>query len=112
MMRIEECIGKHLDINEAINRGFSYCDNSEDEYENSTLEKFLYEYQCDGFTDHSGFNFYSILIHLDGEKILDIERIGHCHMCGGQGADDELDEFPHETLEEEAEVEILSILKN
>ena len=111
-MGIEECIGKDLDINEAINRGFSYCDNSQEEHENSTLEKYLYDYLFDGFTDESGFNFYSILIHLEGERIVDIERIGHCHMCGGQGVDSTLDEFPHETLEAEAEVEIASILKN
>lgn len=31
-------------------------------------------------------------------QIVKIQRMAHCHMCGGQGSDDELKRFPHGTL--------------
>jgi len=74
------------------------------------LEIFLNDFTCDNFTDRTGRNAYSLRLFLDGENIIKINRIGHCHMCG-QGSDDELSRFPHKTLEEEAEDVLSSLLK-
>ena len=71
-----------------------------DEY--TVAEIFLNDFEC-CITDKTGRNAYSIQLSLDADnRIAKIERIGHCHMCHGQGSDDDLKRFPHSTLEEEA----------
>jgi hypothetical protein len=42
-------------------------------------------------------------VYLDGNRIVRIDRVGHCHMCGCQWTHDVLDRFPHRTLEEGAQ---------
>lgn len=63
-----------------------------------------------GDFDCEGYNAYSITIHVVRNLVKRINRVGHCHLCGGQGADSELEESPRETLEREA-VEALAALK-
>jgi hypothetical protein len=65
------------------------------------LEVLLKDFPFDGYTDKAGYNAYSLLVHVTNCKITDIERIAHCHMKGGQGADDELVPPPYRSLEEE-----------
>jgi len=96
-------VGKHIvpaklnDYKLDINPPGSY----DDEF--ITAEIFLYNFDCD-MTDRTGRNAYSLRLYLDNDyKIVDIVRVGHCHMCNGQGSDDDLRTFPHKTLEEEAE---------
>jgi hypothetical protein len=31
--------------------------------------------------------FYSVVLMLKDLRILDVKRIEHCHLCGGQGSD-------------------------
>jgi len=86
----------------------SFCDEGEydEDYDSkgyTIAEIFLSDFDCGGFTDKYGRNAYSIRLILDGDKINKILRVGHIHMCGGQGSDDELPRFPHKSLEKEAE---------
>lgn len=67
-----------------------------------SAEIYLSEFEC-YVTDRAGRNAYSLVIHLVNDRICDIERVGHIHMCGGQGSDDVLNRFPHASLEKEAE---------
>jgi len=61
-------------------------------------------------TDRFGFTDYSVGIYIDGDRIVSLERVGHIHMCGGQGMDDELRRFPHRSLEQEAEDKLKTAL--
>jgi hypothetical protein len=81
------------------------------EYDEFTIaEVFLSDFECNG-TDSEGRNAYSIQLYLDEQdRIAKIQRMGHCHMCGGQGSDDELKRFPHRTLEEEADQALIDLL--
>lgn len=56
------------------------------------------------------YNAYSLEVHVVDGRISDVARIGHCHMCGGQGVDDELSEFYSPNLEAEAEEALKSIV--
>lgn len=67
-----------------------------------SAEIYLSEFECYA-TDRTGRNAYSLVIHLVNDHIYDVERVGHIHMCGGQGSDDVLSRFPHASLEKEAE---------
>jgi hypothetical protein len=58
-----------------------------------------------------GRNAYSIQLSLDEQdRIVNIQRVGHCHMCGGQGQDDDLDVFPHNTLDEELDQVLIQVV--
>jgi hypothetical protein len=63
-----------------------------DEYY-AVAECYLTKFDCCGY-DRTGRNAYSIQVYLDGNRIVRIDRVGHCHMCGGQGADDVLRPLP------------------
>ncbi len=79
----------------------------DDDY--TIAEVFLRDFQC-CITDRSGRNAYSIQLYLDSQsQVAKIVRIGHCHMCHGQGSDDELKRFPHRTLEDQAH-KVLTVL--
>ena len=80
----------------------------DDDY--SVAELYLNNFDC-LVTDRAGRNAYSIQLYLDHDIILGVQRIGHCHMCGGEGSDDELLRYPHKTLEEEAHNILSSLLK-
>ena len=62
----------------------------------------LRDFECE-ITDQFGYTDYSLGIFLDEDRIVSLERVGHVHMCCGQGMDSELRRFPHKTLEKEAE---------
>lgn len=57
-----------------------------------------------------GFNAFSIELLLERDAIKDIQRMGHVHMCGGQGTDKELKKFPRADIEEQAFKEVESII--
>jgi len=79
----------------------------DDEY--TIAEVFLSDYEC-RITDRAGRNAYSIQLYLDNQhQVVKIVRVGHCHMCHGQGSDDDLNRFPHRTLEEQAH-KVLTVL--
>ena len=77
---------------------FYYDDNPE--YTNAEI--ILYDWHCNDCYDNSGYNAYSLKVIVDGDKIIKLIRIGHCHMCGNEGSDDELMRFPYHSLEAEA----------
>jgi hypothetical protein len=86
------------------------CGKYDDEF--TVAEVFLSDFEC-CITDRTGRNAYSIQLYLDEQdRIIRIQRVGHCHMCGGQGSDDELKRFPHRTLEEEAYQVLTDLLSN
>ncbi len=85
-------IGGKVSKEHAIECGF-ICD--EDSGGHPTLEKnFDPGLPAWPLPDKMGFNGYSIVIHLKGDAIRGIERVGHCHMAGGEGADTNLKRFP------------------
>ena len=78
----------------------------------SVAEIFLWDFECNG-TDIEGRNAYSIQLSLDEQdRIVNIQRVGHCHMCGGQGSDDDLDMFPHKSLEDELELVMIQLVNS
>jgi hypothetical protein len=65
---------------------------------------YLCDFDCGGQNmDKTGRNAYSLEIDMDENRIVSIVRNGHCHMCSGQGSDDELRRFPHKSLEAQAQ---------
>jgi hypothetical protein len=76
---------------------------AKDEEEKSAHEIFLHDFPFEGWTDKAGFNAYSIVLAIADGRITDVQRIGHIHMKGGQGSDEELIIFPHRSLEREAQ---------
>ena len=95
-------LGKTVDREQLILHEADIYAPGEFDQEFAVAEVFLWDFACNG-TDSAGRNAYSIQVYLDDQKrIIKIQRVGHCHMCGGQGSDDDLKRFPHSTLEEEA----------
>ncbi|MFC1762977.1 hypothetical protein ACFL6U_12970 [Planctomycetota bacterium] len=100
MMNIEQCIGKPVNREQLTEHEADIYAPGEYSRELTMAEVFLWDFEYNG-TDSSGRNAYSIQLFLDEQdQIVRIQRLGHCHMCGGQGSDDDLDIFPHTTLEE------------
>ena len=101
-MNIEQFIGKTVNQEQLTEHEADIYAPGEYSCELTMAEVFLWDFECNG-TDSLGCNRYSIQLHLDEQdQITRIQRVGHCHMCGGQGSDDDLDVFPHPTLEDEA----------
>ncbi|MFC1652773.1 hypothetical protein ACFL3F_03635 [Planctomycetota bacterium] len=99
IMNLDQFIGKSVELKD--HEADIYAPGESDR-EFTVAEVFLWDFECDG-TDSEGRNAYSIQLYLDEQdRIVRIQRVGHCHMCGGQGSDDSLEVFPHPTLEEEA----------
>lgn len=69
----------------------------------------LHNFNSNASMARSGRNAFSVLLYLKEDKIVWISRVGHCHMCGGQGSDDTILRFPKASLEKEA-TEILDSL--
>jgi hypothetical protein len=100
-------IGKQIKLDEAkaiaTGMGVEFSYDPEEQH----IEMFLSDFEFVGNMDKTGRNGYSLEIDMDGNTIIEITKIGHCHMCSGQGSDDELRRFPHKSLEAQAQ-EILS----
>jgi hypothetical protein len=69
----------------------------------------LTDFNCE-MTDRFGFTDYSLVVYLDEDRIVSLERVGHVHMCGGQGMDSELRRFTHKSLEQEADEKLKTVL--
>lgn len=108
-MKKKEYVGEKIDLAELLATDAEIYEPGESHEEYSLAEIFLSDFECDGFTDRSGRNAYSIQILLEADLIKDLIRVGHCHMCG-QGSDDELKRFPCQSLEDEAEVVISKLI--
>jgi hypothetical protein len=102
-MRKKDFIGKNIDIDYIKKSDVSYHETGKYD-DHPTVEIFLHDYELVSHTDKAGYNAYSILLHLSKNLITNIDRIGHCHMCHGQGSDDLLLRFPHNSLEDEAQI--------
>jgi hypothetical protein len=74
------------------------------EMDDKYYERFLEEYDYEEADSRTGFNHFSILLTIKGNKINEIQRIAHCHMCGGQGTDRVVKVFPFKSLEVEASI--------
>ena len=101
-------IGAHIDVIAAQEAGFE--EASLDHLPNSDWDEDDAEGDEDGADpvgdegtvleayvavgDMGGFNAYSALLVLRDGRLAEIHRVAHCHMCGGQGSDEEVDAFP------------------
>ncbi|MFB3786691.1 MAG: hypothetical protein ACE15F_09995 [bacterium] len=90
----------------------NWVDNDDADNENKMKSVEIYlPYPEDNInTERSGYNMFSVVLILKENKIVNLKRIGHCHMCGGQGTDDELRKYPCPALEEAAEKSIQEII--
>jgi hypothetical protein len=105
-------LGKTVDREQLVVHEADIYAPGEFDSEFAVAEVFLWDFECNGM-DSTGRNAYSIQLSLDADnRIAKIERIGHCHMCHGQGSDDDLKRFPHSTLEEEAHQVLTDLLSN
>ncbi len=98
-MRKSDIVGRWIDIPLAIRKYAAYYSEEEDhddeeeyeeegEQEGENLEIFV------EFAHSAGYDAFSVLLELSGPQVRSVKRIGHVHMCGGQGCDDELYRFP------------------
>lgn len=101
-MQKRKFLGKRISLEEL--KGFDANLYEPGDYDDDykVFQIMLNDFICDGFTDNTGRNAYSIEIFLAGDIIKNITRTGHCHMCGGQCSDDDLNRFPQHSHEEEA----------
>ena len=110
-MKIAQFIGKQMNLSAAeviaIEMGFDFWYNppAEQSGEYGHVEIYLSHFDLKGqHMDKTGRNAYSLEIDTEGNRIVSIVRMGHCHMShSGQGSDDELQRFPHKSLEAEAQ---------
>ncbi|MFX0196314.1 MAG: hypothetical protein ACFFCW_09355 [Candidatus Hodarchaeota archaeon] len=72
---LKSLVGETVDLEKAKKNGYIYNDKS---YDNPVLIKYLTYFQLEGIYDKYGFDNYSVWVFIDGEKIVDIQRIGHC----------------------------------
>ena len=109
-MRTSQFIGKTINRDELAAYEADVHAPGEFDRESTVAEVFLWDFECNG-TDSAGRNAYSIQLYLDDQDhIVRIQRVGHCHMCGGQGSDDDLDVFPHKSLEEDLDQVMLELV--
>lgn len=124
-MRTKELIGKKIDVTmlERVSDDFSLPEEAEhdeipgkyskkdldaltdfyydfDQFTRAEIE--LNDYEQDDYYDKHGYNKYSLRIIVDGDKIVKIMRMAHCHEHDGGGSDDILTRFPYNSLEAEA----------
>lgn len=103
-MQVRKFVGKRVSVDEVKAMAGESCFFDAGDYDDTDFAVamiMLRNFQCQ-ITDRYGYNAYSVNLFLDGNRISSIQRVGHIHMCGGQGMDDELRRFPHRTLEKEA----------
>ena len=74
-------------------------------------EIFLKDYDFEHADQNTGMNFFSLVLRVDGDKLADIRKIGHRHMCSGQGTDNDLKAFPFSSLEREAELILSEVVE-
>jgi hypothetical protein len=111
-MRKQDFIGTLISEDKVAEVEGIEIDWAEDEEGNSAMEVFLSEFPYDGWPDKAGFNAYSIRLVAPEGRITSVLRIGHVHMKGGEGYDEELPVFPLRSLEREAQkvMEYLTLL--
>ncbi len=85
--------GNVISIDKAKKAGWDHYEIDENDF---VLEKSfdISEQHLEGFVDELGYNGYSVVIHLEGSTIKEIDKIGHIHMGGGEGTDETLGDFP------------------
>lgn len=110
-MRKKGIIGRRVDLSKIGKEDLSIT-YEENMYDYPSIEVFLSDFVYDGPTDRYGYNAYSVLIFLENEKVKDVQRMGHLHMCGGQGSDFDMSRFPHPGLEAEAEKRLKKLVKD
>jgi len=111
-MQVRNFVGKPvcLDAVKAmVGESCFYEAGDHDESEFTVAVLMLHDFESE-MTDRFGYSDYSLSIYIDENRIVSLERVGHVHMCGGQGMDTELRRFPHKTLENEAEEKLQKIL--
>jgi hypothetical protein len=72
---------------------------------------FLKDYDFEHADQKSGMNFFSLVLRVDGDKLADIKKIGHSHMCSGEGTDSDLRAFPFSSLEREAKLILSDVVE-
>jgi hypothetical protein len=90
--------GKKLSELESTSYGAGEMD---DDYDVHEIE--LSDFEFEGSTDAAGWNAYALRLAVDDDgRIMSIQRVGILRMLGGQGTEDEIEVFPHPTLEAQA----------
>ena len=104
-------IGKRVDVKKFQNCSDEFSlpeeiEEGEDYYyeygQFTKAEIYLRNFACENSYDTAGYNAYSIKVIVDGDKIVKLIKVAHCHFCNNEGSDDEVDRFPHNSLEAEA----------
>lgn len=108
-MKTRSFLGRKISFEqlEKVNDPSNYPDDLDNKL--TFAEIYLNNFECCP-TDRIGNNAYSIQLYLNHDRIVKIIRVGHCHMCGGQGSDEEISRFPHNTLEKEAHSILTTLL--
>jgi hypothetical protein len=110
-MKKRDYLGKRIDVDRLQNcsDNFSFPEEIEegesyyyDDGQYTKAEIFLNEFELNDCYDANGYNFYSLKIVVDVDKVIKLIRVAHCHMCGNEGSDDELSRYPYNSLEVEA----------
>jgi hypothetical protein len=103
-MQVRNFVGKQVCLDAVKAMAGSSCFYEAGDYDEEFAVAMIMLHDFDSeLTDRFGYSDYSLSIFLDEDRIVSLERVGHVHMCGGQGLDDELKRFPHKSLEQEAE---------
>jgi hypothetical protein len=110
-MQVRDFKGKRVRLDEIETMAGSNCFYEAGDYDEAFAVAVvaLTDFNCE-ITDRFGYSDYSLGIFLDGDRIVSLERVGHVHMCGGQGMDSELRRYPHKTLEREAKDKLMTVL--
>jgi hypothetical protein len=106
-MKARDFIGKRIDVSKVGMLAFAtYYEKT---FDHPFIEIDLHDFDHKATTDEAIFDSYSLRVELAGNRIIDINRIGHHDMGGGHAGDDELSRFPYRSLEDQAQ-ELLRIL--
>lgn len=111
-MRVRDFKGKRVCLDEIkamTDPSHFYEAGDHDDTEFAVAVIMLHDFGCE-LTDRFGYTDYSLTVFLDDDRIVSLDRVGHVHMCGGQGMDDELKRFPRRTLENETEDKLKKVL--
>lgn len=111
-MQVRKFMGKRVSIDEIKAMVGSSCffdAGDHDDTDFAVAVVVLRDFECK-ITDRFGYTDFSMNLYLDGDRISSIQRVGHVHMCGGQGMDDDLKRFPHATLEKEASEKLSRVM--
>lgn len=73
----------------------------DDDYDVHEIE--LSDFEFEGATDAAGWNAYALRVAVDDDgRIKSIQRVGILRMAGGQETEENIEAFPHPTIQNQA----------